>query len=147
MSSFRYAHSAVTLATGDALVAGGWSSQASDAQSLATAEIYDRQANTWSPAGDMSWGRGQMVMADMPDGRVLAVGGLSPSYAVNSSVDVYDPASGLWQVAADLRRGIYWPAIVVLADGRVLVAGGARDAAANSTTDAVEVYTPQADGP
>jgi hypothetical protein len=147
MSSFRYAHSAVTHANGDALVAGGWSSQASDAQSLATAEIYAQSTNTWSPAGSMSAGRGQMVMADLPDGRVLAVGGLSPSYGVNSSVDVYDPASGLWQAAADLRRGIYWPAIVVLTDGHVLVAGGARDAAANLTTDAVEVYTSQAVGP
>jgi hypothetical protein len=142
MASPRYAHAAVVLPDGRVLVAGGWARTANDEPSQASAEIYDPVTGQWSGAGAMSVGRARLRMAVLPDGRVLAVGGLDPQLKTLASSDIYDPLTGQWQPTGRLATAVMWPALGRLPDGRVLVAGGATDASAHSLTSVCEIYAP-----
>jgi hypothetical protein len=72
---------AVLLPDGTILVIGGqrngkW---ASDPSAVLEAEIYDPQANTWTPTAPMSFPRQyHSVAVLLPDGRVLSAGGVDP---------------------------------------------------------------------
>ncbi len=94
--------------------------------SLASAEIYDPVAGTWSATGSMVEGRAGLTMTALRDGRVLAVGGGPPAEA--PPAEIYDPKTEAWRATGpsadpDQRpRSVH--AAVLLADGRVLVAGG-----------------------
>lgn len=66
----RANHTAITLADGRILVAGGeqggW---------IAQAELYDPQSGRWSPAGALDPARGHFAVAALADGRAIATGG------------------------------------------------------------------------
>ena len=78
----------------------------------------------------------------LPDGRILAAGGIDPTYRVQAAVEFYDPATGLWQATGKLSSGTMGAAIQVLPDGRTLIAGGALDALASKVTGVCEIYSP-----
>jgi hypothetical protein len=68
----------------------------------------------------------------LADGRVLVVGGFSPT------AEVYDPASGSWSLTGSPRTTHRLHTATRLNDGRVLVAGGDGASASHSA----EVYDP-----
>lgn len=79
----------------------------------------------------MTIARGPAVLALLPDGRVLVVGGTHPD---SGAAELFDPATGAFTLTSPLPAagphpagGIYWPeevaAAVALPDGRVLVPG------------------------
>jgi N-acetylneuraminic acid mutarotase len=143
MAHARYAFDGAALSDGRILVAGGWSSTAGSAQSLASTEVLDASGDAWSDAGSLSTGRGQLRFVALADGRALAIGGLSPSYGALSSVDLFAP-SGAWTATGAVPVGVFWPAAVALPDGRVLVAGGATDKNAAHLTSSTELFLPPA---
>lgn len=138
----RYVHEAVLLRDGRVLVAGGWSSTKLRSRSLPSAAIFDPRTLTWATAGDMTTGRAQFRMAVLPDGRVLAVGGLGPESKPQASVDLFDPVSGSWSLTGAMSAASWWPALVVLQDGRALVAGGASDKSGAVPLARAELYAP-----
>lgn len=144
MSVARYHHTAAPLADGRVLVAGGWALTTNSDPSLATAQIYDPIANTWTATGSMATGRARGRMAALPDGRVLVVAGVDPAYRVMATAEIWDPSSGRWQLTGRLGTAVMWPALAVLTDGRVLLAGGALDVAAAHATAASAIFTPPA---
>ncbi len=146
MSVARYAAAAAPLPDGRVLVAGGWSFTTNTDPSLASAEIYDPTTDTWTPTGSMNDARASFSLVALPDGRLLALGGVDPGYHVLSTAEIYDPATGKWQRTGSLPVPAKWPAVDVLGDGRVFVAGGATDTAANHLTTVCAVYTPVAPG-
>jgi N-acetylneuraminic acid mutarotase len=140
----RYHHTAVLLSDGRVLIAGGWSFTTNSDPSLATAEIYDPAADTWTATGSMAVGRARARMTALPDGRVLVVGGVDPAYRVMATAELFDPATGLWKSTGRLATAVMWPAMAVLRDGRVVVAGGALEALAGHVTAVCAIYAPPA---
>ena len=57
----------------------------------------------------------------LPDGRVLATGGVPNCHAV---VEIYDPGTGKWARAADTNEDRQYHTATLLPDGTVLVTGG-----------------------
>jgi hypothetical protein len=90
----------------------------------------------------MTNARAEFGLVPLLDGRILALGGVDPSYKVQAGSELYDPATGEWQVTGGLGVAIEWAAVQTLPDGRVLVAGGGLDALASEVTAACQVYTP-----
>jgi N-acetylneuraminic acid mutarotase len=142
MSKPRYVHGAALLPDGRVLVAGGWYATSNSDPSHETAEIYDPAANRWTGTGSMKNARAEYGLVALPDGRILAAGGIDPTYRVQAAVEFYDPATGLWQATGKLSSGTMGAAIQVLPDGRTLIAGGALDALASKVTGVCEIYSP-----
>ncbi len=84
MNAGRAAHTATVLADGRVLVVGG----RSVTTTLASAEIYDPNENTWSDGGSLSQARQSHSATLLPDGSVVVAGGYSGSQALNS-VEIY----------------------------------------------------------
>ncbi len=107
------------LADGDVLVAGGTPVDTSplDGAELDTAELFDPVTGQFSPVGRMYEARSGLVLAPLPGGRVLVVGGGSAEQA-----EVYDPARRGF-VADDLDNFDAEDAFT-LRDGRVLLLAG-----------------------
>jgi hypothetical protein len=141
MSVARYADAAALLPDGRLLAAGGWSFTANTDLSLASAEIYDPASNAWTATGSLNDARGSLVMAALPDGRLLAVAGVDPAYRVLASTEIYDSKLGTWQMTGRLPVALERPAMGTLPDGRVVVAGGAIDATAGHLTAVCAVYS------
>lgn len=142
MSHPRYVHGAALLPDGRVLVAGGWYATSNSDPSHETAEIYDPAANHWTPTGSMKNARAEYGLVSLPDGRIVAAGGIDPAYKVQAGVELYDPATGLWQATGKLPAGTMGSAIQVLPNGLVLIAGGALDALASKITGVCAVYSP-----
>jgi N-acetylneuraminic acid mutarotase len=141
MSIPRYAHQAVLLSDGRLLVSGGWSATKNSDLSKASAETYDPAADVWTATGSMADARADFVMVGLPDGRVLAAGGIDRRYRVLDSAELFDPVTGDWQITGKLPVAIWWPASAVFPDGRVLFAGGATDVVGSGRTATCEIYT------
>ena len=142
MSVARYVHSATRLGNGHVLVVGGWAFTTNFDPSLATAEVYDPASNRWTATGSMAAGRARFGLVSLNDGRLLAAGGVGPTYRMLATTELWDPATGHWQATGSLGTAVMWPAIAVLPDGRTLIAGGALDTRAAQTTGVCALYSP-----
>jgi N-acetylneuraminic acid mutarotase len=91
LSTPRDGHTATLLHNGKILVVGGFSSESSRAP-LATAELFDPLANSWSPAASLAIARSEHAATLLEDGRVLVAGGSGQAGPL-ASVEVYDPAA------------------------------------------------------
>ncbi|MCL7489434.1 MAG: hypothetical protein M8357_14810 [Desulfobulbaceae bacterium] len=115
----RYGQSATLLPDGRVLVAGGGqrisSYEGGRATSLASAELYDSETDTWSPTDSMSTTRGPSATL-MPDGRVLVTGGYG--------AELYNPSTESWSPADNPAIVRHQHSATLLLDKRVLVAGG-----------------------
>lgn len=125
-------HAAVRLKDGRILVLGGIRS--------VTCHIFDPTTQTWSQTGSLSRTRyrnGGLEAVELPDGRVLAVGG---SFG-ETTCEIYDPDTGSWSDAPSLlhphENGFV---ATVLPTGDVLVAGGS--APFTGPTPVCEIYSP-----
>ena len=100
MAGPRTGHTATLLdatssaAAGKVLVAGGNSGTAS----LSTAELYDPVAGTFAPTGSMTIARQGHSAVELPDGRVLVVGGCTAGAGACTTyldgAEIYDPVLG-----------------------------------------------------
>jgi N-acetylneuraminic acid mutarotase len=139
MSAARTSHTATLLASGEVLVAGGYSTAAGDAFPAA-AELYDPSTGSWKVTGSMTAVRVNATATLLPDGRVLLAGGADTGDVV-ASAEIYDPGTGSWVATAKMVTGRDGHEAVLLDDGRVLVVGGHR----TNPTDALasaELYDP-----
>jgi len=149
----RVDHTATLLRSGKVLLVGGARSLPTfGLDILASAELYDPQTNSWSPASTMRTPRAKHTATLLDDGRVLIVGGVgdltSESARVLASAELYDPVSNSWSAVPSLAQARAWHSAVLLADHRVLVLGGADwnrsngIATGTAPTNHVEVYDP-----
>lgn len=109
------------LLDGKVLVAGGGPTGTS-------AELYDPVTGIWTATGSMGAKRYGFTAAQLPDGRVLVLGGDSESDGSNRhlviSAEVYDPATGSWTATGNaIEKGMV--AATLLPNGKVLALGGA----------------------
>jgi hypothetical protein len=123
LAAASYEACAVRLADGRVLVAGG-AAMSGRLRALATAQLYDPRAKTWSATSRMNVAREQPTCLRLRDGRVLVAGGLTANGRAQRSAELYDPASGRWTQTGSLlvRHGA--SSAVLLRNGDVLLAGG-----------------------
>ncbi|MFC9688248.1 kelch repeat-containing protein [Kribbella sp. NPDC056951] len=126
----RRLHSLTKLAGGAVLAVGGVAGAlAEPVKGLASAEIYDPVAKTWSPVPDMHEARFSHSATRLPNGRVLVTGGCadrSPdTHRALTSAEIYDPIERSWAKVKDMTDGRFGhPAIVLKGTSKVLVVGG-----------------------
>jgi hypothetical protein len=80
------------LQDGRVLVAGGADVSSSVATTTAAAEIFNPATDSWSPTAPLPQGREALVTALLPDGQVLAAGGIDPTGATVGEAELYTPA-------------------------------------------------------
>ena len=129
----RRAHTATLLPDGTVLVAGGTTGGKDDGTEagtqLASAEIYDPVANTWTELpSKLITARTFHSAALVPGGAVLLFGGLDGTGSASRQVEGY--FEGTWQALDPLLVDRYQHASALLDDGRVLVTGGVHQATA-----------------
>lgn len=117
----RFFHTAVRLASGQVLVAGGANSKE---EGFASAELFDPTTQTWTVTGSMSVDRLWHVMTVLASGRVLVAGGKRSNVAFLSSAEVFDPTTQTWRPAQSPGKVGNGAALVTLPDGRALLSGG-----------------------
>lgn len=138
MTTSRSFHTATLLVDGRVLVTGGHRFN-HPVSAVASAEIYDPSAGTFSATGDMSVSRQDHTATLLADGRVLVVGGYTNDLAGLASAELYDLVGGTFAMAASLSAGRGNHTATLLASGNVLVAGGHAAHPGDSLTSA-EVY-------
>jgi hypothetical protein len=93
-------HMATVLADGRVLVAGG---STGGTTSLASVEIYDPVANSWSSGGTLGIARRQHTATTLSDGRVVIIGGVANAGAASiTSAEIYNSQTNTWSAAAAL---------------------------------------------
>jgi len=126
----RVQHAAVQLANGDILFIGG------DGAASGTSERYDVKAEKFVISGTLVDPRQAARAAQLPDGRVVLIGGLPPrntEFAPLRSAEIWDPQTALWSVLPPSLTPRAWPSIVMVG-GAIYQLSGTGDAEASYRT-------------
>jgi N-acetylneuraminic acid mutarotase len=140
MANARYQHTATLLTNGTVLVAGGYGGP-NGTNILSSAEVYDPVSGVWTNTGSLLIGTYQHTATLLPNGQVLAAGGLT-AFGVVGTVEFYDPGSGTWNIVAfrGLNTHRRYHTATLLPNGQLLVAGGFNDNTGEVAS--AEVYDP-----
>jgi Putative Ig domain/Galactose oxidase, central domain len=124
LSVSRTGHSATLLANGKVLIASG--SHTSDGYTwanIASAELYDPIAGTFSATGSLNHaGEGGGVL--LGNGHVLFAGGYNSTDGVFAFAELYDPSAGTFSLTGSLITARMDNSATLLQNGQVLIAGG-----------------------
>jgi N-acetylneuraminic acid mutarotase len=124
MLQARAYHTATLLENGSVLIAGGSSTPTSNGGSaLASVEIYDPDADTWSAAAAMGTAVDYHAAVRMPDGKVMVTGGFAASGMVTLTA-IYDPDLNSWSAAAPMNTARAIHSAFLLPNGKVVVVNG-----------------------
>jgi uncharacterized protein YjbI with pentapeptide repeats len=140
MNTARHNQIVLTLPNGKVLVTGG----ASDPNStvpLASAELYDPVAGTFTTINPMNAARVDHTMTLLLDGTVLVAGGFNTNGAL-SSAEIFNPANNTFTLLSAAMTSIRSEHFAtLLPTGKVLITGGN-----NNTTSlsSAEIYDPVA---
>jgi Domain of unknown function (DUF1929)/Bacterial Ig domain/Glyoxal oxidase N-terminus/Viral BACON domain len=114
-----------------------------------TAVIDMSQANpSWRETAPMAFPRTYQNMTMLPDGTVLASGGMSTSDGVDLTkavlpAEIWNPTTETWRTVASLTVGReYHSTALLLPDGRVLMAGGGQLPGRATNITSAEIYSP-----
>ncbi len=133
----RAVHTATLLPSGLVLVASG---EDSTGNPLASAELYDPNAGTWSYTGNLKTARYRHTATLLPNGQVLIAGGGNVFNALKSS-ELYDPSSGTFATTGNLNTAREEHTASLLSNGQVLIAGG--ESSPGSALSSGELYDPE----
>jgi hypothetical protein len=136
----RTKHTATLLPNGKVLVTGG-TLQFSTV--VRTAEIYDPDTDSWSPAALMANSRTSHTASLLPSGKVLIAGGFDSLGAALASAEIYDPGTDTWSPAGIMANARASHTATLLPSGKVLIAGGGEGAGYNQPgLTSAEIYDP-----
>jgi len=146
MTVARSSHTMTVLANGVVLIAGGQNcTSATSCTTLSSAEIYDPNAGTFTPALDnMSAARFGASAVLLNSGLVLIVGGFDGTN-LPAAVEIYNPV-GSYFVGGNPSLNVprFDASVTLLNTGQALVAGGSTCALPGCPTNAGEIYDPVA---
>jgi uncharacterized repeat protein (TIGR01451 family) len=146
LANARTGHSAILLASGKVLIAGGETSSNGFAYStLASAELYDPVAGTFSSTGSLNTARSAPATL-LSNGQVLLAGGGTLSTGLPTSLasaEIYDPSAGTFSFTGSLSTARSGHSATLLQNGKVLIAGGDSGGNPNYLSSA-ELYDPSA---
>jgi N-acetylneuraminic acid mutarotase len=152
----RSLQTATLLPNGQVLVAGGacngtaygcdtgsfWAAQAS-------AELYNPATGKWTATASMPAGRDMATATLLPNGQVLATGGLNncdDTFCTDlKEADLYNPATGKWTRTGSMHSPREQHTATLLPNGQVLTAGGFNEGGFSSGGGAeasAELYNP-----
>lgn len=137
MNTPRVSHGVAVLKTGDVLVAGGWTGQAS----TASAELFNTRTKSFQSLPAMATPRIDPVVLTLNDGRVLVAGGATAIGAAVSSAEIFEPSTAKFSSTGAMQQPRTHHAAVKLADGRILITGGLR--AKNTPLASAEIFDPK----
>ncbi|HTY88171.1 MAG TPA: kelch repeat-containing protein, partial [Candidatus Acidoferrum sp.] len=146
MTTYRESAAASLLPNGQVLVAGGWQTvqvqtnpPAYTSVSLASGEIYDPTAGTWTvTTNTMTTGRNWQTASLLPNGQVLQVAGFQNGPGQLAGMELFDSASGAWLPTTNRLHVARWGhTATMLPGGRIVVAGGI---SVYGVTNSTEVY-------
>jgi hypothetical protein len=126
----RVQHAAVQLANGDILFIGG------DGAASGTSERYDAKLGKFILSGTLVDPRQAARAAQLPDGRVVLVGGMPPrndEFAPLRSAEIWDPLTERWTALPPSPTPRAWPSLLVVG-GVVYQLSGTGDAEASYRT-------------
>ncbi|HKE02368.1 MAG TPA: kelch repeat-containing protein [Planctomycetota bacterium] len=135
-TSGRALSSAAVLNDGRVMVAGGLNANilALTASAVADVSIFNNANNTWQNGPNLSAGRYTHTLTTLPDGRVVAAGGLTGTVSTTmapttlASVEAYTPAPSAWAPLFDMLEPRSAAGAALTPDGkRIVVIGGAND--------------------
>ncbi len=140
MNTARHNHILLLLPNGKVLITGG-AVNANGTGALASAELYDPVAHTFTNVGPMNVARADHTVTLLPNGKVLVAGGFNDAGVV-SSAELFDPSNNTFTLlTASMTSLRAEHTATLLADGKVLIAGGNT----NTTTIATaEIFDPAA---
>ena len=131
MTTAREDHTSTLLGTGKVLVAGGvrgWGGGGELPEEtfsfLASAEVYDPAAGTFTAMGSMTVARSNYTATLLPSGNVLIAGGESDIGTTLTSAELYDAAAGTFTATGSMTTKRYEHTATLLPSGKVLIAGG-----------------------
>ena len=135
-AELRASHTATLLPDGRVLVVGGFGKDGPFRAKLASAEIWDPDTTSFSPAGSLAGGSDSHRATLLADGRVLVFGGIA------FPAQVWDPATSTFGPPGS--HGLDEPisSATLLADGRVLVIGDKDPVAAEVWDPATSTSSP-----
>jgi hypothetical protein len=145
VDNVRAHHTATLLADGRVLVAGGYQ-QERGSNSLASCAIYDPATGQWTYTGFMNEPRFFHKAILLPNGKVLATGGLGLVSWGAISCELFDPTTGQWTMAAPMSIGRYNHTATLLQDNRVLVTSGVVTRGGTTTAEVYNYQTGQWSG-
>jgi N-acetylneuraminic acid mutarotase len=145
LNTARLLHTATLLPGGKLLVVGGCNSDTSEClNALSSVEVYDPNANSWTPVAPMNTARRSHTATLLPGGKVLVVGGWNGSAAL-ASAEIYDPAADTWTYTTTSMSTVrHTHTATLLNSGKVLIAAG-YNGVGSSYLDSAEVYDPVGD--
>jgi uncharacterized protein YjbI with pentapeptide repeats len=141
MITARRNHMVIALPNGKILLTGG-AANADGTGSLASAELYDPVAHTFSSTvNTMSTSRVDHTVTLLLNGEVLVTGGYTDTTPAQSSADLYFQANNVFNaVTAQMTTPRAEHAATLLANGTVLITGG-NDNNGNTLASA-EIFDP-----
>ncbi len=109
---------------------------------VATHQIYDAAANTWTIGPPLLAPRSGHVAVTGHDGTIYVIGGTDSDDNILASVEALDPFTQIWKHAASMHTPRSGLAAVTGPDGKIYAIGGS--APAEMLLNTVEVYDPVA---
>jgi hypothetical protein len=132
MTNARVLHTATLLNDGKVLIAGGTRDGGGGGAALASAELYDPGAGSFTMTGGMHTDRAQHAATLLANGEVLIAGGWN-GHAADAADDppwdplyaeLFNPSTGTFAISASMSTTRIEPRAVRLNDGKVLLLGG-----------------------
>src|SRR4029077_10535281 len=114
----RYQHTATVLNTGKVLITGGESALPVLLTPLASAELYDPDAGTFTPTGSMEASRRHHTATLLNNGTVLIVGG---QFSAQASEELCDPAIVAFTSTGRMTTFRLLHTATLLNNGKVLI--------------------------
>ncbi|HEX5474931.1 MAG TPA: LamG-like jellyroll fold domain-containing protein [Vicinamibacterales bacterium] len=81
--------------------------------------------------------------AQLPDGRILVVGGHDASSTGSAGATIFDPVTQTWSAVPDMAYRRWYPTATALPDGRMLVTSGGQTCL-SCLADVPEIFDPKA---